>query len=100
MKPIALPATTLACVALIALHTAAAAPDVASDATRARATIAASLPESPAAAFDRMLAPRTPAPEPAVAGTPADALTRAFNVAVWSAQPVRQASAQVHHTAQ
>lgn len=91
MKPIALP-IALACVALIALRTAAAAPDVAPDADRARATAAAALPESPAASFERMLAPRTPSAA-RVSGAPADALTHAFNVALWSAPSVRQAAA-------
>lgn len=94
MKPTALP-VAMACFALIVLRTAAA--DTATDAAAANAAIASSTPESPAAAFERMLAPRTPAPAP-VAGTPTDVLTHAFNVVLWTEPPMPQMSAQVRHT--
>jgi len=103
MKPIALP-VALACVALLALRAAAAAPDAAADSAEARAAIASaaasSAPESPAAAFERMLAPRAPAAAPIATGTPADSLTHAFNVALWNAPApaMHQASARIHRT--
>jgi hypothetical protein len=70
MKPIAV-AVALAGAALLA----AAGPSAAESPAR----------ESPAAAFERMLAPRAPATAPAPAGAPADPLTRAFNAALWNA---------------
>jgi hypothetical protein len=94
MKPIALP-VALACAALLALR-AAAVPDAGADGAEARAGAGSTAPESPAAAFERMLAPRAPMAAPAF-GAPADSLTRAFNAALWST-PVpatHPASAQI-----
>lgn len=96
MRSIA-PPLALACVALLALRSAAA-PDAEADATRARVVIAAAGAESPAAAFDRMLAPRSPTPAPRATGTQADALTHAFNLTLWSATPARQTSVRSDHT--
>jgi len=73
MKSIALP-VALACAALLALRAAAVSAGAESPA-----------PESPAAAFERMLAPRAPVAAPAPTGAPADSLTRAFNAALWNA---------------
>lgn len=88
MKPIVLPAA-LACVTLFVLRAAAAAPEAPADTVQARAAIVAasesSPPESPAAAFERMLSPRTPVQAPAAAGASPDALTHAFNASLWSA---------------
>lgn len=101
MKPITLP-LALACAGLLALRAAGAAPDAGPDGDEARAAIVAAAgsfaPESPAAAFERMLAPRTPAAAPVAAGTSTDSLTRAFNVALWNAPApaMRQASARTH----
>lgn len=103
MKPIAL-SVALTCAGLLALRAAAAAPDAAAERAEARAAIAlaveSSPPESPAAAFERMLAPRAPIAAPAAAGTPADSLTHAFNAALWDtpAPAVRQASVRIHRT--
>ncbi len=98
MKPIALP-LVLACAGLLALRAAAAAPGTDAPAS-AVAVAVSSAPESPAAAFERMLAPRAPVAAPAAAGTPADSLTHAFNVALWNAPTpaMRQASARIHRT--
>lgn len=100
MKPIALP-VALACSGLLALRAAAATPDVAPNGAEARVAVAAAIataPESPAAAFERMLAPRAPVPGPAATGVSPDALTRAFNVALWDtpAPAVHQAKAPAH----
>ncbi|MCD6732085.1 MAG: hypothetical protein LT103_00590 [Burkholderiaceae bacterium] len=97
MKPIAFP-VALACAGLLALRAAAAAPDAGTDGAEARAAVVSAAPESPAAAFERMLAPRTPAAAPVAAGTSTDSLTRAFNVALWNAPApaMRQASARTH----
>ncbi len=99
MKPIALP-VALACATLFSLRAAAAAPDAgAADAdTDAYEVILASTPESPAAAFERLLAQRTPIAAPSPVGTSADTLARAFDAALWSApEPeIRQASVRVH----
>ncbi len=101
MKPITLP-LALACAGLLALRAAGAAPDAGPDGDEARAAIVAAAgsfaPESPAAAFERMLAPRAPVAAPAAAGTPADSLTHAFNVALWDtpAPAMRHASVRIH----
>ena len=91
MKPIAL-TVALACAALLTLP-AAAAPDVGADGAEARAAAESPAPESPAAAFERMFAPRAPVTALAPAGAPADSLTRAFNAALWSTP-----AQATHHT--
>ncbi len=76
MKPIVL-TTLLAGVVLLHAHPASAQPPA------AELRPAAAAPESPAAAFQRLLA-HAPTPAQAPAGAPADPLTRAFNHALWT----------------
>ncbi len=104
MKSIAVAAALAS--ALLTLRATAAAPEAGSYCAepRAAAVVAARsaaagapAPESPAAAFERMLAPRTPVTGPAPVGMPADALTRAFNAVLWNAPnpAIRDASTRV-----
>lgn len=92
MKPTVLP-ILLTCAALISLHAYAdaantpaerAAPGLAVEASASLPAVRMSTPESPAAAFHRMLAHAPGAAQPPI-GAPADALTSAINAALWSA---------------
>lgn len=104
MKPIAL-STSLALAALLALPAApiaaadagiATARPTAAPAAHALAAVRSSVPESPAAAFERMLAPRTGVASPAPGGASADVLTQAFNEALWTSP----ASTRLHASGQ
>jgi hypothetical protein len=104
MKPIVV-AVALAS-ALLMLRAVAASPGADTDCVEPVlvAGLAAAgpfAPESPAAAFARMLAPRAPVTAPAPVGAPADALTRAFNAVLWSAPipAMNDASAQIPRVA-
>ena len=83
MKTTALCAA-LALAALLALRPAAAAPDAPTPQADATDRPAASQPESPMAAFERMLAPRAPTASAARAPAQADPLLPAFHLALWS----------------
>ena len=98
MKTTALSAA-LALAALLALRPAAAAPDLPGAQADAAARLAASQPESPMAAFERMLAARVPTASAARAPAQVDPLLPAFQLALWS-KPAerRQASAARIHS--
>ncbi|MCL4774653.1 MAG: hypothetical protein KJZ98_11965 [Burkholderiaceae bacterium] len=99
MKSIVLP-VALACATLFALRLATAAPDAgaADAATDAYEVVLSSAPESPAAAFERMLAPRTPIAAPPPVGASPDALARAFDAVLRDApaSDTRQAAVRIH----
>lgn len=98
MKTTALCAA-LALAALLALRPAAAAPDAPTPQADATDRPAASQPESPMAAFERMLAPRVPTANAARTPAQVDPLLPAFQLALWS-KPAerRQASAARIHS--
>ncbi|HLS56637.1 MAG TPA: hypothetical protein VK052_11210 [Zeimonas sp.] len=90
-------AVALSFASLLALQPAVAAPDF-TDADQAAAGRIAYEPESPVAAFARMLAPRTPAAGTVQAPAQVDPLMPAFNLALWS-KPAAQrhaAAARLH----
>jgi len=90
-------AVALSFASLLALQPAVAAPEVA-DAYQAAAGRIAYQPESPVAAFERMLAPRTPVTATVQAPEQVDPLMPAFNLALWS-KPATQrhaAAARLH----
>ncbi len=97
MKTTALCAA-LALAALLALRPVAAAPDLSGAQADAADRPAASQPESPMAAFERILAARVPTASAARAPAQVDPLLPAFHLALWS-KPAdrRQASAARIH---
>lgn len=100
MKTTALCAA-LALAALLALRpaaAAAAAPDLPGAQADAAGRPAASQPESPMAAFERMLAPRVPTASAARAPAQADPLLPAFHLALWSKPAERRhaSAARIH----
>lgn len=97
MKTTALCAA-LALAALLALRPAAAAPDAPAPQGDATDRPAASQPESPMAAFERMLAPRVPTANAARTPAQVDPLLPAFHLALWS-KPVQRrhaSAARIH----
>jgi|SRR5690606_21346149 hypothetical protein len=96
MKTTAL-AVALSFASLLALQPASAAPEF-PDAYQAAGGRIAYEPESPAAAFARLLAPRTPVTGTAQAPAQVDPLLPAFNLALWSRPAARRhaAAARIH----